>query len=74
MTRLSCPSCRLRFTIAARATFTTCPECDRPLQAVGSAEATLGYRLFVMDDPQPALPMAAEAALPIPALRPPEHS
>jgi hypothetical protein len=70
MTRLSCPSCRLRFTTAATATLTTCPECGRDLQAVPSAAETLGYRLFAPLDPQPALPMAAEAALPIHDLRP----
>jgi hypothetical protein len=65
MTRLSCPSCRLRFTRAATATLTTCPGCGRDLEAVGSAEAMLGFRLFTVADPRPALPMAVEAALPI---------
>jgi hypothetical protein len=70
MTRLSCPSCRLRFTAAATATITTCPDCGRHLQAVISAEHTLGFRLFTPMDPQPELPMAVEAALPIHDLRP----
>ena len=65
MTRLSCPSCRLRFTRAATATVTTCPDCGRDLEAVESAEAMLGFRLFTIVDPGPALPMAVEAALPI---------
>jgi predicted nucleic acid-binding Zn-ribbon protein len=65
VTRFSCPSCRLRFATAAAATLTSCPECGRALQAVDSAEATLGYRLFEAIDPSPALPMAVEAALPI---------
>jgi hypothetical protein len=65
MTRLSCPSCRLRFTNAVTAALTTCPECGRELQAVNSAETILGYRLFEAVDPHPALPMAVEAALPI---------
>jgi hypothetical protein len=72
MTRLSCPTCRLRFSGAATATLTTCPDCCRPLEAVGSAEATLGCRLFAPTDPLPALPMAIEAAMPIDHL-PPEH-
>jgi uncharacterized protein (UPF0212 family) len=65
MTRLSCPSCRLRFTAAAIATITTCPDCGRHLESVFSAEDTLGFRLFTPLDPQPELPMALEAALPI---------
>jgi hypothetical protein len=69
MTRLCCPSCRLRFTTAAAATLTNCPECDCPPEAVDVA-ATLGYRLFVAADPPRALPMAAEATLPDPDLRP----
>ena len=65
MTRLSCPSCRLRFTAAATATITTCPDCGQDLEAVISAEDTLGFRLFRPLDPQPESPMAVEAALPI---------
>jgi hypothetical protein len=70
MTRLSCPSCRLRFSSAATATLSTCPECGQHLDAVGSAEATLGFRLFAPTDPRPALPMASQAAVPIHGLRP----
>ena len=65
MTRLSCPSCRLRFSRAATATLTTCPECGQDLEAVDSAEATLGFGLFAPTDPPPAVPLAVEAALPI---------
>jgi hypothetical protein len=43
----------------------TCPDCGRYLEAVLSAEDTLGFRLFTPLDPQPELPMAVEAALPI---------
>jgi hypothetical protein len=64
MTRLSCPSCRLRFNTVAAATLTTCPDCGRDLDAVTSAQAILGYRLFEPGDPRP-LPIAVEAALPI---------
>ena len=70
MTRLSCPTCRLRFTAAATATITTCPDCGRHLQAVVSAEEMLGFRLFAPLDPQPELPMAVEAALPVDVLGP----
>ena len=70
MTRLSCPSCRLRFTAAASATISTCPDCGRHLDAVISAEDALGFRLFTVLDPQPELPMAVEVARPIHDLRP----
>jgi predicted anti-sigma-YlaC factor YlaD len=62
MTRVSCPACRLRFPAAA-SHLTTCPECGRHLQAVASAEDTLGYRLFVATDEPLAPPSAAEMAL-----------
>jgi predicted nucleic acid-binding Zn-ribbon protein len=65
MTRLSCPDCRLRFGKAATAILTTCPECGRHLESVGSAEPTLGLRLFAPADPPPALPIAVAAAVPI---------
>jgi hypothetical protein len=71
MTRLSCPSCRLRFGAVATAYLTTCPECERDLECV-SAQGTLGFRLFAPGDPLPALPMAVEAALPLHGPRP-EH-
>jgi hypothetical protein len=70
MTRLSCPRCRLRFSSAATATLTACPECGHHLDPAGSAEATLGFRLFAPTDPRPTLPMAIEAALPIDGHRP----
>ena len=65
MTRACCPSCRLRFTPAAAAILATCPECRGDLRAVASAEALVGHRLFDPIDPLPALPTAAEMALPI---------
>jgi hypothetical protein len=70
MTRLSCPSCRLRFTAAATATITTCPECGRHLESVITAADTLGFRLFAPLDAQPELPMAVAAALPTSVLHP----
>jgi predicted nucleic acid-binding Zn-ribbon protein len=70
MTRVSCPSCRLRFTSAAAAILTTCPACGTELQAVTSAEALLGYRLFEPFEAEPALPIAVEVALPTDDLRP----
>ena len=64
MTRVSCPSCRLRFTAAWPTSPATCPECAGDLEVVTSAAATLGYRLYPTDSP-PAMPMAASVALPI---------
>jgi hypothetical protein len=70
MTRPTCPSCRLRFASAPAATLTTCPCCAGDLQAVASAEATLGFRLFEAVDPPAVVPVAVATALPIPANRP----
>jgi hypothetical protein len=70
MARLSCPSCRLRFTAAVSAAISTCPTCGRHLETVLSAADTLGLSLFTLDDPQPELPMAIEAAQPIDEPRP----
>jgi hypothetical protein len=64
MTRLTCPSCRLRFGAAAAAILSSCPECGRSLEAVDSSAATLGLRLFAATDPSVPLPVAVEAALP----------
>jgi hypothetical protein len=67
MTRACCPSCRLRFTSAATVPLGACPECGQALQSVPSARAALGYRLFEFTEQLPELPMAAEAALPVPS-------
>jgi hypothetical protein len=72
MTRVSCPSCRVRFGAAATAVLTTCPECGRPLEAASSAADTLGFQLFAPADPPPALPVAVEAALPTDVPLPPD--
>jgi hypothetical protein len=75
MTRACCPSCRLRFTSAASASFITCPECGQELQKIPSAHAALGYRLFEFTDALPEMPMAGQAALPVDAIWPdgPRH-
>jgi hypothetical protein len=61
MTRVCCPSCQLRFTPAAAAFLTTCPECGDPLEAASTAQDAIGFRLFVPED-QPALPPAAHGS------------
>jgi hypothetical protein len=50
MTNLCCPRCRLRFTPAAAAYITACPECGDPPQANASRERTLGFRLVGPED------------------------
>jgi hypothetical protein len=70
MTRFCCPSCRLRFAGAATALLETCPRCAGELTPVISAAETIGYRLFDAADAPPVLPMAVEAAIPLPGLRP----
>jgi hypothetical protein len=65
MTRVCCPSCRLRFTRAAAAYLVTCPECGQPPQPVSGAELALGYQLFSDDDRSDTMPVAVAVALPV---------
>jgi hypothetical protein len=69
MTRFCCPSCRLRFAGAATVLLESCPRCAGDVEPVISAAETLGYRLFDASDVPPVLPMAVEAAIPLPAPR-----
>jgi uncharacterized protein YbaR (Trm112 family) len=46
MTRLCCPTCKLRFTPAVAAFLASCPRCQEPLTAVEDGQAALGFRLF----------------------------
>lgn len=66
MTRACCPSCRLRFTRAASAHLTICPECGAPLQTGLAAHDSMGYQLHDVRDTQSDLPVAVEVALPRP--------
>jgi hypothetical protein len=68
MTQACCPRCRLRFTPAAAAYITACPECGAPPLPVASVERTLGFRLVGPEDLPHELPypMAASIALPKP--------
>ena len=68
MTRACCPSCRMRFTSASAAYLDACPTCGQALQSVSSAQAALGYRLFEFSESLPEMPIAVEAALPVPPL------
>jgi len=64
MIRLCCPACRLRFILAA-AYLDACPECGKPLRA-SSLRATVGFRLFGLQDVPPSLPDAAAVSIPVP--------
>jgi hypothetical protein len=66
MTQACCPSCRLRFSRASAAHIETCPRCTQPLHRIASARDALGYPLFDISDPLPAVPTAVGVALPVP--------
>jgi hypothetical protein len=65
MTHLCCPSCRLRFTPAASAYLTACPECGQPPRPLSDLRSAIGLRLFRVEDlPQP-LPEAVAVSIPV---------
>ena len=66
MTQACCPSCRLRFDRASAADLLACPLCAQPLRRIASAKDALGYPLFDITDPRPAMPVAGGLALPAP--------
>jgi hypothetical protein len=68
MTRACCPSCRLRFTRAATAHLTTCPECGAPLPVGIAARDAVGYKLYDIRDSAGEFPVAQAVALPEPHL------
>jgi hypothetical protein len=65
MTRIGCPSCRLRFSAAAAAYLVACPECGRPPQPITGEQGVVGFRLFVLEDTPPELPEAVSVSIPI---------
>ena len=66
MTQACCPSCRLRFDHASAAHLHACPVCAQSLHRVTGAKDALGYPLFDITDPRPAVPVADAVALPPP--------
>ena len=66
MTQTCCTNCRIRFTPAAAAHLTTCPECHEPLQPAAELAGVMGYQLFRLEDAPHALPEAMEVSMPIP--------
>ena len=69
MTHVCCPRCRLRFTPAASAYITACPECGEPPQQTTSLEGTLGFRLLGPEDPPIEQPQAVAVSIPVPEPR-----
>ncbi len=66
MTHACCAGCRIRFTPAASAYLTACPECGESPQTLGGLAEAVGYRLFRLEDAAPALPEAVEVSMPLP--------
>jgi len=66
MIRLCCPRCRLRFTPAAAAYITACPECGDSPEPITSRERTLGFRLVGPEDLPHELPYATAGSLTFP--------
>jgi hypothetical protein len=66
MTPLCCPACRLRFTPAAAAYMTACPECGDSPQPITSLESTFGFRLLGPEDLPHELPYATAASITFP--------
>jgi hypothetical protein len=64
MTRLSCPTCRLRFILSV-AYLDACPECGEPLRAL-ALQDTVGFRLMGVEDVPPSLPEAVAVSIPDP--------
>jgi hypothetical protein len=63
MTQACCPSCRVRFSRASAAQFDACPHCALPLDRTAGPADVIGYRLFDIADPVPALPAAVAQAI-----------
>ncbi len=55
MRHVCCPRCRLRFTPAAAAYFTACPECSNSPEPIATLERTLGFRLVGPEDHSDAM-------------------
>jgi hypothetical protein len=66
MTNLCCPRCRMRFTPAAAAYITACPECGDSPQAMTSLERTFGFRLVGPEDLPHELPYATAVSITFP--------
>jgi hypothetical protein len=63
MSYLCCSPCGLRFTPAAVAYITACPECGNSPQPIATLERTLGFRLVGPEDLPHELPRASAVAI-----------
>jgi hypothetical protein len=63
MINVCCPHCRLRFTPAAAAYITACPECGDSPQTIASLQRTLGFRLVGPEDLPDELPHATAVSI-----------
>jgi hypothetical protein len=66
MTHLCCPHCRLRFTPAAGAYLSACPECSEPPQLIAGLDGTFGFRLVGPEEIPHELPHAVAVSVPVP--------
>jgi hypothetical protein len=66
MTHLCCARCRLRFTPAAAAYITACPECGDSPRPITSLECTFGFRLVGPEDLPHELPYATAVSIKLP--------
>jgi hypothetical protein len=65
-THLCCLRCRVRFTPAAAASISACPECGDPPELIASLERTFGFRLLGPDDLPHELPYATAVSIALP--------
>jgi hypothetical protein len=63
---LCCAHCRLRFTPAAAAYVTVCPECGDTPQPIASLELTFGFRVLGPEDLPHELPFATAVSIALP--------
>jgi hypothetical protein len=70
MTHLCCPRCRVRFTPAAAAYVTACPECGESPEPVASLELTFGFRLLGPGDLPHESPYATAVSIALPRPEP----
>jgi hypothetical protein len=66
VSRVCCPTCRLRFSPLAEAYLTSCPECGAQPTPVDNPESLVGFRLLDPVDIPHILPEALEVSLPVP--------
>lgn len=66
LTRFCCPRCQLRFTPAAAAYITACPECRHSPEPITSLQRTLGFRLVGPEDLPDELPYPTTGSITFP--------